>query len=82
MISCKFRFLSLLLDRLGDTGKFVVFGDHVEALKMIADGLATRFDWEIDQEILYIDGKISQTARRDRCGSSMTIFFGTRGLAW
>jgi hypothetical protein len=64
--SCKSQFLFLLIERLKDTGRVVVFGENVAALRTIAEGLANRFDWELDREILYIDGKLSQNARRER----------------
>lgn len=68
--SCKSRFLTLLLERLKGSGRVVVFGENVVALRTIAEGLAARFDWELDLDILYIDGKLSQNARRERYESS------------
>jgi hypothetical protein len=46
--SCIFRFLTLLLDGLKDTGRIIVFGEIVVALRTNAEGLANRFDWELE----------------------------------
>lgn len=70
--SCKARFVSKLIARVRSTERVLVFGENVEPLRTIARGLARRFGWELDEssmdgeEILYIDGKVSQSIRLDR----------------
>ncbi|GAQ89647.1 hypothetical protein KFL_005460070 [Klebsormidium nitens] len=70
--SCKARFVSRLVARVRSTERVLVFGENVEPLRTIARGLARRFGWELDEsnmdgdEILYIDGNVRQSIRRER----------------
>ncbi|GAQ90503.1 DNA repair and recombination protein RAD54-like protein [Klebsormidium nitens] len=65
--SCKTLVLSWLVARVRATGRVVVFGVNVEPLRVIARGLLAHFpDWEMGQEIVHIDGAVSQSVRRER----------------
>lgn len=67
--SCKTLVVSWLVARVRATGRVVVFGKNVEPLKVIARGLLARFpDWEMGQEIVHIDGDVSRSVRKERCG--------------